>query len=143
MVIGQSVFETVEIGMISNDELAILILKLDPRATWVYNKYCGYCAKFLYPEELANRRCKKCNTSTDRGPISRAIPFITSGTAFEKVLEWVKGRYVANVITHDQYLPLAGLYTDWLYSRETLDQYHQRYVDTLGAVLTSLLASQS
>ena len=73
--------------MYTNEELAALIVKFDHKASWAYNQYCGYCARFLYADDINNKCCKKCKTSTDKA-ISRAIPFSTSATAIEKLINW-------------------------------------------------------
>jgi hypothetical protein len=74
--------------MVTNEQLAEALVRVDPSTrSWVYNKYCGYCGRFAYQDDIAAGTCKKCNTSLDRA-ILRPLPFLTSATAIEKLAEW-------------------------------------------------------
>ena len=72
--------------MVSNDSLAELIIKIDPGAErWAFNRHCGYCGRYMYQDES---NCKKCHSKTR--PMLRPIPFMTSATAIEKLLMWLR-----------------------------------------------------
>lgn len=119
----------------TNEELAVLILKADPDArAWVYNRYCGYCARFLYPEDVARGRCKKCNTKTDNA-IGRPLPFLTSGTAIEKLIIWVRDMARDGKIPHSVFEKMYDAIDDWMSSRQSNDDFHQALVDAVGGEL--------
>jgi hypothetical protein len=98
-----------------NDEtMAEVIIKLDPSARWVYNKYCRYCGKFLYPDNI---ECKKCRRPTT-DPVLRVIPFLTSATAIEKLILWVRTNHSEALIGK-----ITDIYHLWLGSSRSPDTY--------------------
>ena len=117
---------------ISIEELAALILKSDSTASnWVYNRYCGCCAKYLYPEELEQGCCKKCKAGVDIS-IDRPIPFSSSGTAIEKLLLWARSH-----ISKLSLDILVVIYGEFLDGNIDLQTYRQRVINI---VAKSLLA---
>lgn len=78
-----------------NEQLAEIIIQIDPSADWIFNKYCGFCGKFLYSEDLSAKLCKKCKSKTV-DCVKHPIPVLTSGTAFEKVVQWIRDKTFAN-----------------------------------------------
>jgi len=112
-----------------NEALAIAICKRDPDADkWAYNKHCSYCGKFLYPEER-DSKCKKCGVKANNA-IARAIPFLTSATAIEKLIIWIKDRD-GNLINR-----ISSIMSDWMLSPHNPESYKLKIViecvDALG-----------
>ena len=98
----------------NNETLAELILSADPAAkTWIYNKHCGYCGKFIYRDET---ECKKCHTSVLKA-ISRPLPFLSSATALEKLIVWVRQR------DRDLTGRISTIIQAWLQSNRTPESY--------------------
>jgi len=68
----------------TNEQIAELVKRKDQRAEWVYNQYCGFCARFIYP---GDSKCKKCGTQPIVA-VKRPLPFDTSATALYKLIGW-------------------------------------------------------
>jgi hypothetical protein len=100
----------------NNEALAEAIVKSDPTAEWVYNKYCPYCGKFLYPEETSN--CKKCKSPADK-PVKRVIPFLTSAVAIEKLLLWVRDNKKDTQLLEN----VVSIIGTWTQSRRSAETY--------------------
>jgi hypothetical protein len=83
-----------------NAAIAAKILSFDPKAQWVYNRFCRTCARHIYPNDII---CKKCKTSV-ADCIKHPLPFLTSATAIEKVVLWIRGGGL------DGFLPREELY---------------------------------
>jgi hypothetical protein len=126
----------------TNQEIADLIYKIDPDADWIYNNYCSFCGQFLYPEHLLKKLCKKCQNSTSTS-IKRTISFVTSGTALEKVLLWIKNKHLANrdedvaAIYYVLLLRILDVTNEWLLSGMDTFDYRQRTIDIIGETLAA------
>ena len=103
----------------TNDSLAELISSLDPSAEWAFNKHCQYCGRFLYPEETV--ACKKCGTAI-KSPVTRPLPFLTSATAIEKLLLWLRG------FDRPTLKRCAEIITLWAESDRSADSYRLEIV---------------
>ena len=103
----------------SSETLAEIIIKLDPTALWVYNRYCRSCGTFLY---LDNTACKKCRKPTT-DPVLRVIPFLTSATALEKLVSWIRSQ--CRLVSKLESLidKIAEIYRLWLESDRGPDTY--------------------
>jgi len=109
----------------NNDRLAGIIISIDPSADWVYNKYCGFCGKFLYPEEV-NSRCKKCKTlvtSSDHPIVKRPIPFLSSATAIEKLIVWMRNHAHKSLLDK-----IADIIRVWIRSNRSPETYRLEIV---------------
>lgn len=107
----------------TNDALAELIVKLDPGSDyWVYNRHCEQCGKFLYPESIEAKQCKKCNAPM-KNPIETPQPFLTSATAFEKFVIWLKKRDEPELLSL-----IDGIYSRWLKSNKGAESYKEEVV---------------
>lgn len=111
----------------------MLILKSDPMAgSWIYNRYCGCCAKYLYPEELELGCCKKCKAGIDIS-IDRPIPFSSSGTAIEKLLVWARSHI--SKLALDM---LVVIYGEFLEGNIDLQTYRQRTINIIAKFLPAV-----
>lgn len=100
----------------NNETLAELVIKHDPAAEkWVFNRHCSFCGKFLYPEEIT--KCKKCKKSVKES-LKRPIPFLTSASAVEKLIVWVRNNQFTEL--RDQ---IADIINKWMNSTRTADTY--------------------
>jgi hypothetical protein len=107
-----------------NETLVKAILLIDPEAHWVNNRYCEFCAQFLYVESLDDKKCKKCKTEiTD--PTSRALPFLTSATAIEKLILWLRKQELTDIIGL-----IDDIYSAWLRSSRSQESYKLEIVMT-------------
>jgi len=106
----------------TNDNIAFLITRRDPSAeSWVYNKHCGHCGKFLYQDE---HKCRKCKTSS-RNNIKRPIPFLSSATAIEKLICWLRRK------GHNELLSkVIDIYLMWVKSDRSPESYKLEIVIT-------------
>ena len=93
----------------TNECLAQVIISADPSATWVYNKHCPYCGRYLYPEETV--KCKKCKTSTTNA-LSRPIPFLSSAAAIEKLLIWLRNPKYKEILNQVEKIIISWLNSD-------------------------------
>jgi len=100
----------------NNEALAEAIIKSDSTAEWVYNRYCSYCGKFLYPEETGN--CKKCKAPVNE-PVKRVIPFLTSAVAIEKLLLWVRNNKRDAQLLEN----IVGIIKTWTQSQRSAETY--------------------
>lgn len=121
---------------INNETLAELICQVDQNGDWVYNEYCSYCGRYLYIEESVE--CKKCHTSV-KSAIKRPLPFMTSGTAIEKLLLWVRNKYIANRDDCDKQKVLGkllqeiqGYFESWMSSDLETYDYHQAICEEIA-----------
>jgi len=106
----------------SSEALAEIIIKLDPTALWVHNRYCRSCGTFLYLDNIACKKCRK--PATD--PVLRVIPFLTSATALEKLVSWVRSQCRASrpVSKLESLIDkIAEIYRLWLESDRGSDTY--------------------
>jgi len=107
----------------TNETLAELIIKFDNKSEeWVYNRHCEYCGKFLYPEET--KHCKKCKT-TIKNPVKRAIPFLNSATAIEKLILWVRrsDQHIYPFPPKQLLSKILNIINDWAASNRSADAY--------------------
>lgn len=119
----------------TNEELAAIILRHDKLAReWVFNFYCSQCARYLYTEDLTNKTCKKCKSSTAEA-IGHAIPFITSATALEKLIAWVKDFQRGKPELARSLDIIRAEFQLWIISRSKTIEYHQAVVDGVGLLL--------
>ena len=121
----------------SNEKLAAIILKHDKSAKdWVFNFYCQSCARYLYPEDLANGTCKRCKAKTENA-IGHAIPFLTSATALEKLIVWVKSRAIRDPHLHAVLVHIQSITNNWLHpdTSLTVSEYRELVVDAVAAGL--------
>jgi hypothetical protein len=116
----------------TNEELAMIVLKNDRTARWVFNYYCTRCGRFLQPEDYSSEKCRKCKASTTDA-ISHVIPFSSSATAIEKLIDWVihgshekRGEMVARIMSAT---------SRWLNNDLTSLQCKQTIVDEVGSIL--------
>lgn len=117
-------------------QLAEMICKIDPAAVkWIYNKYCGSCAKFLYADELAQHKCKKCYTNT-ASMISRPIPFVSSATAMEKLISWVNNKSKKDIGYNTVLLAIVKEVTGWITNGGDPVEYRERIVSIVGHYLS-------
>lgn len=126
----------------TNEDLAAMITRIDPSAkSWVYNWYCGTCARFLYPEDKS-ATCKKCN-SPKHGGIPRPIPFITSATAVEKLVKWLRDvrETHPHVLVNLALTDIQVLVSKWI--EGTARDYKHELVDSVGKRLAAILKQRS
>jgi len=116
----------------NNDALAAVVMTKDPSAgSWVYNRHCQFCGKFLYPEESSSK-CSKCNTQVTT-PLLRVLPFISSATAIEKLLVWTRRYPELQQLRKD----IIQIMSRWLESDLEPDRYRMeivvRYINALSS----------
>ena len=116
----------------SDDQLSDIIMRYDPTAdAWVYNRYCSFCARFIYPGE-DNKPCKKCKYDTSKA-IKRSIPFLSSATALEKLLSWFRSRSITYSDRDGINNQIIDIISEWLRSPTiTTAAYHQAIVNLIG-----------
>lgn len=112
-----------------NDEaLSELVVDIDRNATrWAYNRHCKNCGRFLYPEEVEH--CKKCkHAAVDH--IKRAIPFLNSATAIEKLVIWIRDSLCEiDKPTSDKLLSdIEAKIVDWINSSRSASTYRLEIV---------------
>ena len=105
----------------NNDTLAELIYNADPSANWLFNLHCSYCGKFLYPEEMKVSKCRKCSTDTSKA-LKRTIPFLSSATAIEKLLMWLRAKRKEMVPS------ILSIISSWAKSSRSPDAYKLQIV---------------
>ncbi len=104
----------------TNEALADLIVKIDPEADyWVYNRHCESCGKFLYPESISAEQCAKCKADV-KNPVETPQPFLTSATAFEKFVVWLKRQDNSELLSL-----IDEAYSRWLKSDKGAESYKE------------------
>ncbi len=121
---------------LDNEALSKLIARISPREDWAYNKHCHNCGVFLYEEDKKNNRCRKCKAFNDFGvgescpnaPVFRALPFLTSASAIEKLLVWVRSKKDDSKTFEELHLTLTRIVVSWLKSDRDVDSYKSQIV---------------
>ena len=121
----------------TNDELVNnvidLVIKIDPKSKNLFiNKYCGYCGRYLYCDELIS--CKKCKTSVESA-IDYAIPLIKSPTAFEKLVVWFKDLSIDSTSFRDTLRLIKDSYIDFIDGNYDANKYKYRVVNYIYTYL--------
>lgn len=105
-----------------NEAVSEAICKIDSEADkWVYNRYCRYCGKFIHPEDT--NVCAKCKTPTT-DPVKRALPFLSSATAIEKLIVWVR-RDASNCKLTER---IGDIFGQWVISNRSPETYRLEIV---------------
>lgn len=137
----------------TNEELAFSILRHDRSARkWIFNHYCSNCSRFLHIEDITGGKCRKCGTSTTTA-IGQPIPFLTSATAIEKLLVWLRiqaavSKKARTLADDTERLPfrlvLLAARTEinrWIDGDSTELAYHQAMIDVVGRALDNIKIS--
>lgn len=112
--------------MITNEHLAELITQIDRNTFgWVYNRHCKFCGRYLYDET----KCKKCHTPTNN-PILRPIPFLSSATAIEKLILWLRNSKRTEILN-----AVLAIISDWAKSDQDTDTYKMRILIQVDLML--------
>lgn len=105
-----------------NEAVSEVVCRLDRDADkWVYNRYCRYCGKFIHPEDGAE--CPKCKTPTSN-PVKRALPFLSSATAIEKLIIWVRRDGASPQLVNR----ISEIFDQWIKSARSPETYRLEIV---------------